>query len=191
MSALQLDGDSKIGNLETRLNPIRMVNTIHKSNSIFELMYTAIQVNGIGVKALVDTGAMHTCVASSVAATLGLTIEAYDSMVTSLNGMDHWVEGIIRLCLMEMGDWVGSCDLVVMHSRDFEMIMGMNFLMQEEVSIMPYLRTLAFIEKETSCIVMAMENHAMETKDGVRLDSSTKLSGGVLEDRDNGLWKPW
>ena len=35
--------------------------------------------------------------------------------------------------------------------------------------------------------MIAMENHAMETKDGARLDSSTKHSGGKLEDRDNGL----
>ena len=55
---------------------------------------------------------------------------------------------------------------------------------------MPYLRTLAFMEKWTLCTVMAVENHAMETEDGVRLDSSTKQSGGWLEDRDNGLWKP-
>ena len=63
------------------------------------------------MKALVDTGATHTCVAT----TLGLTIKAYDSMVMSLNGRDHWVEGIIRFCPMEMGEWVGCCDLVVMH----------------------------------------------------------------------------
>ena len=103
MSFLQLDSDSKMGNLETQLNPI-LVNTIHKSNSIFELMYMDVKVNGIRMKALVDTGAMHTCVASSVAATLGLTFEAYDNVVTSLNGRDHWVEGIIRLCPMEIGE---------------------------------------------------------------------------------------
>ena len=67
------------------------------------------------MKELVDTGATHTCVASSVATTLGLTIKAYDSVVMSLNGRDHWVEGIIRFCPMEMGEWVGYCDLVVMH----------------------------------------------------------------------------
>ena len=35
VSALQLENDSEIGNMETRLNPIQMVNTIMKSNSIF------------------------------------------------------------------------------------------------------------------------------------------------------------
>ena len=60
-------------------------------------------MNGIGVKVLVDMGARHNYVASSVAASLGLKIEASDN-VTSLNGRDHWVEGIIRTCPMEMGD---------------------------------------------------------------------------------------
>ena len=86
---LQLNIDSETRNLKIGLNPIRMVNTIHKSNSIFKLMYVAIQVNKIGVKALIDTGATHICVASSVVATFGLTIEAYDSVATSLNGRDH------------------------------------------------------------------------------------------------------
>ena len=99
-----MHSDSETGNLETQLNPIRMVNTFHKLSSIFELMYVVVQVNGIGVKVLVDMGATHTCVASSVAATLGLTIKAYDSIVTSLNGRDHWVEGIIRFCPFEMGE---------------------------------------------------------------------------------------
>ena len=86
---------------------------------------------------------------------------------------------------------MGCCDLVVMHLRDFEMIMGMNFLMQAEVSIMPYLRTLVFMEKGTPCTVMAVENQARETDTGARLDSPTVHNGGWLEERDNGLWKPW
>ena len=137
------------------------------------------------------TSQTHTYVASRVAANLGLKIEAYDSMVTFLNGRDHWVEGIIRSCPMEMGDWVGCCDLFVIHLQDFEMIMGMNFLTQAEVSIMPYLRILVFMEKGTPCIVLVMENQAMETEDGARLNSSTKHNGGWLENRDNRLWKPW
>ena len=79
---------------------------------------------------------------------------------------------------MEMGNWVGYCDLVVMHLQDFEMIIGMNFLMQAEVSVMPYLRTLAFMEKGTPCTVLAVENQAMRNKDGARLYSSTIHSGG-------------
>ena len=129
--------------------------------------------------------------ASNVAATLGLIIEAYGNVVKSLNDRDHWVEGIIGSCPMEMGEWVGCCDLVVMHLLDFEMIIGMNFLTQAKVSIMPYLRTLAFMEKEMPCTMMAVENHAMETENEARLDSSAEHSGSWLEKRDNGLVKTW
>ena len=173
---LQLNIDSETGNLEIGLNLIRMVNIIHKSNSIFELMYMAIQVNEIRVNALVNTGATHTCVASSVVAAFRLTIEAYDSVVSSLNGRDHWVEDIIRFYPLEMGEWVGCCDLIVMHLRDFKMIIMMDFLIQAEVSIMPYLRTLTFMEKGMSCIVMVVGDHAIKTENGARLDSSTKHS---------------
>ena len=43
----------------TRLNLIQMVDTFHLLSSIFELMFVVVQENGIGVKTLVDTGAMH------------------------------------------------------------------------------------------------------------------------------------
>ena len=147
-------------------------------------------MNGIGVKALVDTRATHTCMESNVTTTFGLTVEAYDNVMTSLNGRDHWGEGIIKVCLFEMGEWVGYCDLIVMHLMYFERIIEIDFLMQTEVSIMPYLRTLAFMEKGTPCTVMVVGNHAIETENGARLDSSTKHSGGWLEERDNRLAKP-
>ena len=55
---------------------------------------------------------------------------------------------------------------------------------------MPYLRTLAFMEKGTPCIMMVVVNHAMETENGVRLDSLVEHNGGWLEGRDNRLGKP-
>ena len=125
------------------------------------------------MKVLVNTGGTHSCVASGVATTLGLTIEAYTNIVTSLNGRDHWVEGIIRFYPLKMGEWVGCCDLIVMDLQDFKMIIGMDFLTQEEVSIFPYSRTLAFMENGTSCTVMNVGDHAIETNNWTRLDSST------------------
>ena len=71
------------------MNSIQMVNTLHMPSFIFELMFMAIQVNRIGVKTLVDTRSTHNCLASNVVANLGLTIEAYDNIVISLNGRGH------------------------------------------------------------------------------------------------------
>ena len=63
----------------------------------------------------------------------GLIIEAFDIVVTSLNGRDYWVENIIRLDPLKLGEWIGYYDLIVIYLRDFEMIIGMDFLNQAEV----------------------------------------------------------
>ena len=57
---------------------------------------------------------------------------------------------------------MGCYDLIVMHLRDFEMIIGMDFLMQAEVRILPYLRSLVFMKKGTPCIMMTVGDHAIE-----------------------------
>ena len=89
MATLQQECDSKSGDLETRPNPIKLVNTFHMKISMNELMFVAVQINGIRVKVVVDTGAMHSFLASNVAGKSSLTIEAYDSVVPSLNGRWH------------------------------------------------------------------------------------------------------
>ena len=43
------------------------------------------------------------------------------------------------------------------------------------------------MEKGTLCTMMAVENHAMETEDGVRLDSSTKQIGESWRIETTGL----
>ena len=69
------------------------------------------------------------------------------------------------------------------------MINRMDFLTQVEVSILPYLRTLMFMEKETPCTMMTMREHAIDAKNLTRLESSTENRGGWLEEGDNRLAK--
>ena len=64
-------------------------------------------------------------------------MEALDNVVTSLNGRENWVDGVIRFVTLKMGEWIGFCEMIVIHFRDYKMIIGINFLMQAEVSIMP------------------------------------------------------
>ena len=58
-------------------------------SSIHKLVFVVVQVDKIGVNALVDTRATQNYLASSVACRSGLTIEAHDNVVASLNGRDH------------------------------------------------------------------------------------------------------
>ena len=84
---------------------------------------------------------------------------------------------------------MGFCDLVVMHLRDFKIIIGMDFLTQVEVSIMPYLRTLAFLEKGTPCTMMAMENHAMKTEKWGKVEFLNKTQWGLVGGKRQRAWE--
>ena len=71
------------------------------------------------------------------------------------------------------------------------MIIGMDFLTQTEVSIFPYLRTLVFMERRTTCTVVTVGEHVIDAENLTRLESSIGHDGGWLEECENGLAKYW
>ena len=119
MSALQTarkeEQDSDSDGSTSQLNPLQLVNTFHKPNLVNKLMYVLVQVNGVVVRAMVDTGATECCLSSSIAAAAGLTVEPYASVVVPLNDKDHKVDGMARAVPFQMGDWTGHCDFMVMY----------------------------------------------------------------------------
>ena len=136
-----------------QLNPLQLVNTFRKPNLVNKLMYVLVQVNGVVVRAMVDTGATECCLSSSIVAAAGLIVEPYASVVIPLNGKDHRVDGMARAVPFRMGDWTGHCDFMVMYLRDFELVLGMEFLMVAQVGILLYLGSLVFLEFGTPYVV--------------------------------------
>ena len=63
--------DSDSNDPTPQLNPLQVVTTFHKPNLISKLMYVLVQVNGVVVRAMVDTGATECCLSSNVAAVVG------------------------------------------------------------------------------------------------------------------------
>ena len=157
MSALQTarkeEQDSNSDGSTCQLNPLQLVNTFHKPNLVNKLMYVLVQVNGTVVRVMVDTGAIECCLSNSIAAAAGLTVEPYASVVVPLNDKDHRVDGMARAVPFQMGDWMGQCDFMVMYLRDFELVLGMDFLMAAQVGILPYLGSLVFLEFGTPYVV--------------------------------------
>ena len=108
MSALQIarkeEQNSDSDDSTPQLNPLQVVNTFHKPNLINKLMYVLIKVNEAVMRAMVDKGATECCLSSSIAATVGLLVEPYVSVVIPLNGEDHKVDGMARAVPFRMGD---------------------------------------------------------------------------------------
>ena len=68
---------------------------------------------------------------------------------------------------------------MVMYLQDFELILGMNFLMVVEVGILSYLGALPFLEQRTSCIVNTLREGDMlgSNSDLTRMVSTTQILG--------------
>ena len=68
------EDDSNLDDPSLELNPLRVVTTLHIPTFFYQLMYVFVHLNRIGVKAMVDTCATHSCLVSSVATKLNLKI---------------------------------------------------------------------------------------------------------------------
>ena len=74
-----------------------------------------VHLNGIGVEAMVDMGATHNCLASSVTTRLDLRVESYANVTIPLNAADQWVDGIVWAILIHIGAWSKQCEMMMMY----------------------------------------------------------------------------
>ena len=168
-----------------RINPLQVVTTFHKPNLINKLMYVLIQVNGAILRARVDIWATECCLSSSIAAAVGLKVEPYASVVIPLNGEDHRVDGVARAVPFRVGDWTTHCDFMVMYLRDFELVLGMDFLMEAKVGILPYLGSLAFLEFGTPYVVKTVPMEEEPNSDLTRMVPTSDIVGVWPEGNNN------
>ena len=88
LSALVTADDKGDSDLDTppRVNPLQLLNMIHGETPVQKsLMHIHAIVNGVQVKALVDSGATHNFVATKEAAKLGLKLEEDTSRIKAVN----------------------------------------------------------------------------------------------------------
>ena len=67
-------------------------------------MHVHAVVNGVQVKALVDSGATHNFVATREATRLGLKLEEDTSRIKAVNSKAQKIQGIAKNVLMQIGD---------------------------------------------------------------------------------------
>ena len=106
-----------------------------------------------------------------------LTMEPYASVVIPWNGEDHRVDGMARVVPFQMGDWTGHYDFRVMYLRDFDLVLDMDFLMAAKVGILPYLRSLAFLEFGTPYVVKTVPMEEEPNFDLTRMVPTSDIVG--------------
>ena len=96
---------------------------------------------------MVDSLATHNFVATWDATRLGLKLEEDTSRIKAVNNKAHKIQGIAKNVPMQVGDWKGTCSLLCVPLDDFDLIIGVDFILKAKVALIPHLGGLVVLEE--------------------------------------------
>lgn len=107
------------------------------------LMYVDCWVNQKPPKStMVDSGATHNFIAEAEARRLNLRWKKDAEKMKAVNSVALPIVGLVKRTTMRMGEWSGPIDLVVAKMDDFDVVLGMEFLLEHQVIPMPLAKCL-------------------------------------------------
>ncbi|XP_023550586.1 uncharacterized protein LOC111808682 [Cucurbita pepo subsp. pepo] len=107
------------------------------------LMFVDATINSRPSKStLIDSGATHNFIADQEARRLGLTIGKDPGKMKAVNSEALPIVGVSKGVPFKIGDWTGELDLVVVRMDDFDVVLGMEFLLEHKVIPMPLAKCL-------------------------------------------------
>ncbi|RVW70978.1 putative disease resistance RPP13-like protein 1 [Vitis vinifera] len=190
LSALVTVDNKGDSNSETppRVNPLQFLNVINGETLVQKsLMHVHAVVNGVQVKALVDSGATHNFVATRKATRLGLNLEEDTSRIKAVNSKAQKIQGVAKNVLMQIGDWKGTCNLLCVPLDDFDLILGVDFLLRANVALIPHLGGLMVLEEKQPCFAKALrvkDGALIEIKEGQYVEVPDLVVKILIEFRD-------
>ena len=116
LSAL-VTGDDKVNSDSdegpSRFNPLQLLNVIRgQSTNSKALMFVETLVNGVQVKAMMDSGATHNFVATRESERLGLKLKEDTIQIKAVNSKAQKIQGIAKNVAVQVGNWKGKCNLL-------------------------------------------------------------------------------
>ena len=120
-------------------------------------MFVEMLVNGVRVKAMMDSGATHNFVATRESERLGLNLKEDTSQIKAVNSKAQKIQGIAKNVAVQVGNWKGKCNLLCVQLDDFDLILGVDFFLKAKVALLSHLGGLMFLEKSMPCFVQAIQ----------------------------------
>uniref|UniRef100_A0A803N6J6 Uncharacterized protein n=1 Tax=Chenopodium quinoa TaxID=63459 RepID=A0A803N6J6_CHEQI len=92
------------------------------------LMFVEALVGGKASKALVDTGATHNFVTLKEATRLDLKFTKKRSSLKTVNTIPAPIHGVARGVPLQLSEWKGTVDFIVVDMDDFNLVLGLEFM---------------------------------------------------------------
>ncbi|XP_062021178.1 uncharacterized protein LOC133737687 [Rosa rugosa] len=165
-----------------------------KKSQVKCLMFVDGSINGkIAKSVMVDTGATHNFVSETEARRLGLKLEKDVGCIKAVNSKASPTTGLSRGVSLKLGHWQGKTDLVVVQMDDFDVILGMKFLLANKAIPIPSAQHL-LIMGERPCVVPTRIGQpseprllsALQFKKGVKRHEPTYVAVPLIRDEIKG-----
>ena len=124
-----------------------------------------------------DSGATHNFIAEVEARRLNLCWEKDAGKMKVVNSARLPITRLIKRTTMRMGEWSGLIDLMVAKMDDFDVVLGMEFLLEHQVIPMPLAKCLV-ITRTTPTVVQT----EIRQPDGIKMISTMQLKKGLARD---------
>ena len=119
------------------------------------LMFVDVKINGKPIRVLIDTGATHNFVAGIEVERLGLSLEKDSSKIKAVNSAAQPIYGVTRAVPMKVSSWEGKANFTAVPMDDFQAILGLEFLRNTKMAVMPYLNSMC-VMGEKPCLISTM-----------------------------------
>ena len=102
---------------------------------------------------IVDTGATHNFIYEKMVQSFGINIAQSMSRIKTVNSAAQSVYGMATDVGIQVRNWSGHVNLMVILLDDFDAILGNELFRAAKVSLMPYLDGLLISDVRTPCFV--------------------------------------
>ncbi|KAL0352155.1 UNVERIFIED_CONTAM: Transposon Ty3-I Gag-Pol polyprotein [Sesamum calycinum] len=180
LNALVAEADDDEGG-SPRVNPLQLVSALQERPPTQKgLMHVRVQINGKAVMAMLDSGAIHNFVADREIQKLGLTLAQHSSRIKAVNLEAKPIQGAAGVEL-KVGAWTGQCKLLAVPLDDFDVILGMDFMLLANAMVMPYLNGLFIANPSSTCFVQGtyLQDSVRSTEKKDSLMSAMQVKAGL------------
>ncbi|TYK01392.1 uncharacterized protein E5676_scaffold29G00860 [Cucumis melo var. makuwa] len=108
---------------------------------------------------MVDSGATHNFITETEARRLRLRWEKDSERMKAVNFVALPIVGLVKRTTIKLGGWKGPLDFVAVKMDDFDVVLGMEFLLEHQVIPMPSAKCLAITKSFPTARFSPKRNH--------------------------------
>ncbi|KAL4311338.1 hypothetical protein GQ457_01G019850 [Hibiscus cannabinus] len=174
------DGPNRVGSMRFHY-ALQSEQDTGKTEKERGLMYVDVELNGVASRALIDTGATDTFICPEEAERCNLQLTRSVGRVKAVNSGAAFIWGKAKDMKTKIGSWEGKVSYTVLPVDDFDIVLGLDFMIANQVVPIPAAGCLMFQGRRLS-VVEALVCHKSSKKSLAAIQVSQGVQESVVDE---------